>query len=156
MNFREKAVIFLATGCFLGNIPFAPGTFGSLLGIPLCFVLSKTDVLVAAMLTLLLIVFAIWIAHIAEKSLNETDPGNIVIDEIAGLTVTFIGVPFHLASLVLGFLLFRVLDIAKPFPIRRLERSLSGGVGIVLDDVIAGIYSNLILRLAYRLIEMSG
>ena len=155
MNFREKAVIFLATGCFLGNIPFAPGTFGSLLGIPLCFVLSKTDVLVAAMLTLLLIVFAIWIAHIAEKSLNETDPGNIVIDEIAGLTVTFIGVPFHLASLVLGFLLFRVLDIAKPFPIRRLERNLSGGVGIVLDDVIAGIYSNLILRLADRLIEMS-
>ena len=154
MNFREKAVIFLATGCFLGNIPFAPGTFGSLLGIPLCFALSRADVFVAALLTLLLIVFAIWIAQIAEKGFNNTDPGNIVIDEIAGMAVTFIGVPFNLVSATLGFLLFRVLDIAKPFPIRRLERSLSGGVGIVLDDVIAGIYSNLILRLAYRLIEM--
>jgi phosphatidylglycerophosphatase A len=155
MNFREKAVIFLATGCFLGNIPFAPGTFGSLLGIPLCFALSKTDVFVAALITLLFIVLAIWIAHIAEKRFNNTDPGNIVIDEIAGMAVTFLGVPFNLASVVTGFLLFRVLDIAKPFPIRRLERSLSGGLGIVLDDVIAGIYSNLILRLAYRLIEMS-
>jgi phosphatidylglycerophosphatase A len=154
MNYREKAVIFLATGCFLGNIPFAPGTFGSLLGIPLCFALSKVDVFVAAPLTLLFIVFAIWIAQIAEKGFNNTDPGNIVIDEIAGMAVTFIGVPFNLAAGIFGFLLFRVLDIAKPFPIRRLERSLSGGVGIVLDDVIAGIYSNLILRLAYRLIEM--
>jgi phosphatidylglycerophosphatase A len=154
MNFREKAVLFLATGCFLGNIPFAPGTFGSLLGIPLCFALSKTDVYVAALFTLLLIVFAIWIAQVAEKNFNNTDPGNIVIDEIAGMTVTFIGVPFNLISVVFGFLLFRVLDIAKPFPIRRLERSLSGGVGIVLDDVMAGIYSNLILRLTYRLIEM--
>ena len=155
MNFREKGVIFLATGCFLGNIPFAPGTFGSLLGIPLCFALSKTDVLVATLSTLLFIVFAIWIAHVAEKAFNKTDPGNIVIDEIAGMTVTFIGVPFNLASVALGFLCFRVLDISKPFPIRRLEHSLSGGVGIVLDDVIAGIYSNLILRLADRLIEMS-
>jgi phosphatidylglycerophosphatase A len=154
MNFKEKAVIFLATGCFLGNIPFAPGTFGSLLAIPLVFGLSKTDVFLAAMLALLLIVFAIWIAHIAEKSLHKADPGNIVIDEIAGMTVTFIGVPFQLASVVLGFLLFRVLDIAKPYPIRRLERSLSGGVGIVLDDVVAGIYSNLILRLVFRLVEM--
>jgi len=156
MNFKEKAVIFLATGCFLGNVPFAPGTFGSLLGIPLCLALSKTDVFVAALLTLLFIVIAIWIAHIAEKAFDNTDPGNIVIDEIAGMAVTFIGVPFNLVSVVCGFLLFRVLDIAKPFPIRRLDRSLSGGVGIVLDDVVAGIYSNLILRLAYRLIEMSG
>jgi phosphatidylglycerophosphatase A len=154
MNFKEKAVIFLATGCFLGNIPFAPGTFGSLLGIPLCFALSKADVFVAALLMLVFIVFAIWIAHIAEKGFNNTDPGNIVIDEIAGMAVTFIGVPFNLASVVLGFLCFRVLDIAKPFPIRRLERSLSGGVGIVLDDVIAGVYSNLFVRLVLYIFDI--
>jgi len=153
MNFKEKAVIFLASGCFLGNVPFAPGTFGSLLGIPLCFALAKTDVFVAALLTLLFIVIAIWIAHIAAKIFDNTDPGNIVIDEIAGMAVTFIGVPFNLASVVSGFLLFRLLDITKPFPIRRLERSLPGGVGIVLDDVVAGIYGNLILRLACLLIE---
>ena len=154
MNFREKAVIFLATGCFLGNIPFAPGTFGSLLGIPLCFALSKTDVFVAVLITLLFIGFAVWIAHVAEKNFNNTDPGNIVIDEIAGMAVTFLGVPFNLASVVLGFLCFRVLDIAKPFPIRRLERSLSGGVGIVLDDVIAGIYSNLFVRLVLYIFDI--
>lgn len=154
MNFREKAVVFLATGCLLGNIPFAPGTFGSLLGIPLAFIFSKIDVFVAALGTLAFIIFATWIAHRAEKSFNNADPGNIVIDEIAGMAVTFIGVPFDLASVVSGFLIFRALDIAKPFPIRRLERRLSGGAGIVLDDVVAGIYSNLVLRLTDRLIEL--
>jgi phosphatidylglycerophosphatase A len=109
---------------------------------------------VATLITLLFIVFAIWIAHVAEKGFHNTDPGNIVIDEIAGMAVTFIGVPFNLASVVLGFLCFRVLDIVKPFPIRRLERSLSGGVGIVLDDVMAGIYSNLFVRLVLYIFDI--
>ena len=152
MNFREKAVIFLATGCFLGNIPFAPGTFGSLLGIPLCFALSKTDVFVAVLITLLFIGLAIWIAHAAEKGFNNTDPGNIVIDEIAGLMVTFIGLPFNIISAVAGFLIFRVLDILKPYPIRFFERKLIGGIGIVMDDVAAGIFSNIILRVLLQLI----
>ena len=146
MNFKQKSVMFLATGCFIGNISFAPGTFGSILGLPLCFLLSKIDLSVAVPLTIIFVFFAIWIAQGAGKILKAEDPGCIVIDEIAGLMITFIGLPFNIISAVAGFLIFRVLDILKPYPIRFFERKLSGGIGIVMDDVAAGICSNIILR----------
>ena len=146
MNLKQKSVMFLATGCFIGNISFAPGTFGSILGLPLCFLLSKIDLLVAVFLTVIFVFFAIWIAQGAEKIVNKEDPGCIVIDEIAGILVTFIGLPFNIISIAFGFLIFRALDIWKPYPIRYMERNLSGGTGIVMDDVAAGICSNLLLR----------
>lgn len=154
MHFREKAALFLATGCFVGNIPFAPGTFGSLLGIPLCFVLSKINLIFALLGIILFIFFAIWTAQLAVRILQKSDPGNIVIDEIAGMTVALIGLPFNLRSVVTGFIIFRALDIFKPFPIRRIERRLSGGAGVVLDDVVAGIYSNLVLRLVLHYMDI--
>jgi len=146
MNLKQKSVMFLATGCFIGNISFAPGTFGSILGLPLCFLLSKIDLLVAVLLTVIFVFFAIWIAQGAEKIVNKEDPGCIVIDEIAGILVTFTGLPFNIISIAFGFLIFRALDIWKPYPIRYMERNLSGGTGIVMDDVAAGICSNLLLR----------
>jgi phosphatidylglycerophosphatase A len=88
-----------------------------------------------------------WIAHEAEKILQTKDPGCIVIDEIAGMILTLFGLPFNMMTLILGFVLFRVLDIWKPYPIRFLDKNLSGGVGIVMDDVAAGILSNLVLRI---------
>ena len=138
--------MFLATGCFIGNISFAPGTFGSILGIPLCFLLSKINLLVAVLLTVIFVLFAILIAQEAEKILKTKDPGCIVIDEIAGLMVTLIGLPFNIISVGSGFLIFRFLDIWKPYPIRFVENKLSGGAGIVMDDVAAGICGNLLLR----------
>lgn len=147
MNFKQKAVMFLATGCFIGNISFAPGTLGSILGLPLCFFFSKMDLAVAAAATVILIFAAVWIAHEAEKFLQQKDPNTIVIDEIAGLVVTLLGLPFNLFCVAAGFLIFRLLDIFKPFPIRLLENRLSGGTGIVMDDVAAGLASNLILRI---------
>jgi phosphatidylglycerophosphatase A len=152
MNFKQKSVMFLATGCFIGNISFAPGTFGSILGLPLCFLLSKIDLLVAVLLTITFVLFAIWIAQEAWKIIKTEDPGCIVIDEIAGLMVTFIGLPFNIISAVAGFLIFRVLDILKPYPIRFFERKLIGGIGIVMDDVAAGIFSNIILRVLLQFI----
>ena len=146
MNLKQKSVMFLATGCFIGNISFAPGTFGSILGLPLCFLLCKIDFPVAVLLTVIFVFFAIWIAQRAEKILNTEDPGCIVIDEIAGILVTFTGLPFNIISVVFGFLIFRALDIWKPYPISWMERHLSGGAGIVMDDVAAGIFSNLLLR----------
>ena len=146
MNLKQKSVMFLATGCFIGNISFAPGTFGSILGLPLCLFLSKINLLIAVFLTVIFISFAIWIAHRAEKIVNAEDPGCIVIDEIAGTLVTFTGLPFTAISIAFGFLLFRALDIWKPYPISWVERKLSGGAGIVMDDVAAGICSNLVLR----------
>ena len=146
MNFKQKTVMFLATGCYIGNISFAPGTFGSVLGLLLCFFLSKIDFSIAVLLTLIFILSAIWIAGEAEKILGEEDPGCIVIDEIAGIILTLSGLPFNITSMTVGFLIFRALDIWKPYPIRLLENKFSGGIGIVLDDVVAGILSNVILR----------
>jgi phosphatidylglycerophosphatase A len=146
MILKDEAVVFLATGFYVGNIPFAPGTLGSLLGLPLCFFLSAIRLQPAMVLALIFIIFATWIAHVAEKVLKRKDPGCIVIDEIAGMVVALIGLPFNLTTVVCGFIIFRVLDILKPFPIKILDKNISGGIGIVADDVVAGILTNLILR----------
>ena len=147
MKLRERAVLFVATGFFIGNLPFAPGTFGSLIGLPLCFLLSRIDLLKSLICILVFILFAMGIASAAEKIIKQRDPGQIVIDEIAGLMVTLAGLPFNLKTALAGFIIFRVFDILKPFPIRMLDRRVGGGSGIVLDDVMAGIYGNLIIRL---------
>ena len=139
--------MFLATGFYAGNLPVAPGTFGSLIGLALCFGLAANPLPLAIILAVLLILFAIWIANAAEKILKRSDPGCIVIDEIAGMVVTLIGLPFNFATAVTGFILFRILDILKPFPIRILDKRVSGGLGIVADDVVAGIFANLLLRI---------
>lgn len=149
MKLRERAILFLATGFYIGTIPFAPGTLGSFIGLPFCFFLSRLNILVSLFWSIAFIGLAIWISSAAEKILSEEDPGQIVIDEIAGLIVTFMGLPFDLKTAIAGFMIFRALDIWKPFPIRMLEKKVRGGTGVVLDDVLAGIYSNLILRLAF-------
>ena len=146
MNFKQKSVMFIATGCFIGNLSVAPGTFGSILGLPLCFILAKIELTVALVVTIIFIFFAIMIAQEAEKILVEKDPGCIVIDEIAGLMVALIGLPFNIISVTAGFIIFRAFDIFKPYPIRYLEEKLPGGVAVVMDDVAAGIYSNIVLR----------
>jgi phosphatidylglycerophosphatase A len=92
-------------------------------------------------------------AHEAEIILKAEDPGCIVIDEVAGMLVTLIGLPFNMISVFGGFLIFRILDIWKPYPIRFLERKLSGGVGIVMDDVVAGVLGNIILRVSFSVIK---
>lgn len=152
MKIRDDAIVFLATGFYIGNIPFAPGTFGAILGLPLCFLLGLLKLPLALVCTMLFILIAIWISHIAEKRLKKKDPGCIVIDEIAGMAVTLIGLPFNLTTGLSGFIIFRILDISKPFPIRALEKHLPGGLGVVADDVIAGIMANLILRVIIHII----
>ena len=147
MKFKDTAVMFLATGCYLGKVPFAPGTFGSLFGLLLCFLLSGIHIGSAIFITVLFIGGATWISQIAEKLLNKEDPGCIVIDEMAGIMVTFIGLPFNLFTAVAGFVVFRLLDILKPPPIRAIERQFPGGIGVVADDVVAGMMGNIILRI---------
>jgi len=148
MKFRERAILFVASGCYIGTVPVAPGTFGSLIGLPVCFLLSRLNFLQSVVWILIIIFFAIAIASAAEKILEQKDPGQIVIDEIAGLAVTFVGLPFNLRTGLAGFVIFRAFDILKPFPIRAIERRVRGGTGVVLDDVLAGIYGNLTIRLA--------
>jgi phosphatidylglycerophosphatase A len=147
MNFGEKAVVFLATGFYVGNIPLAPGTFGSLIGLPLCFLLAGIQLPPAIILAVLFIGLAVWVSNAAEKILKKKDPGCIVIDEVCGMVVTLIGLPFNLTTVVIGFIIFRILDILKPFPIGTLDKRLSGGIGIVADDVVAGIFANIFLSI---------
>ena len=154
MKFRERAVLFLATGFFIGTVPFAPGTFGSLIGLPLSFLISELNIFLAVTGTLLFIFGAIWVASAAGRILKKEDPPEIVIDEIAGLIVTFVGNPFTLKTAIAGFIIFRAFDIIKPFPIGTLEKKVAGGPGVVLVDVMAGIYANVILRLAIYITDI--
>lgn len=147
MRLSDRAILFISSGGFIGKIPFAPGTFGSLLGLPVCFCISLVKVKTAILFTVLFIAFSIWIADRSEKALNSKDPGCIVIDEIAGLMVALVGISFGWLNVAAGFLIFRIMDILKPYPARMLEKRLPGGAGVVMDDVIAGIYSNVLLRI---------
>jgi phosphatidylglycerophosphatase A len=146
MQFRDRLVLLLATGFFIGYVPVAPGTFGTLIGLPLCYLLSGIQIGLSVILVALFIGLSITLASAAEKILSQKDAAQIVIDEIAGLLVTFVGLPFNLQTAVLGFIFFRVFDILKPVPIGWLDTRVSGGSGIVVDDVVAGIYANLVLR----------
>ncbi|NOY70307.1 MAG: phosphatidylglycerophosphatase A [Deltaproteobacteria bacterium] len=135
----------IATAGYMGRIPFAPGTFGSLAGI-LFFYFTSGLAPAWQMVTLLcLIVLAVVSAHKAEEIMGETDPGAIVIDEVAGMAVTCMGLPFSLPVAVCAFILFRLFDILKPFPINWLEQRFSGGLGVVIDDVFAGLICRIIL-----------
>lgn len=148
---KPNAVMFLATGGYVGYAPFASGTFGSLVGFPLVFILSLTPWPMAAVATILLILGSVWVAHKAERQLNTKDPGCVVIDEIAGMCVTMLFVPLTLTTGAAGFFLFRVFDVIKPPPVRQMETMLSGGWGIVMDDVVAGIMANITLWLGILL-----
>ncbi|MDZ7363157.1 MAG: phosphatidylglycerophosphatase A [candidate division KSB1 bacterium] len=140
----------LATAGFIGYSPVAPGTMGSLAA-ALVFFLVRSYLSTWPFAAGLLILFAlaIWSSQqmVARESRDsgKIDPQEIVIDEVAGMMVTLAFVPLNLKTIGLGFLLFRIFDVTKPFPARRAEK-LPGGWGIVMDDVVAGIYANVVLR----------
>lgn len=134
----------LSTALGVGYIPFAPGTFGSAAGLVLWWFLPKTA---AAQLTAIVVIFALgsWSGSVAEKHFKRTDPGPVVIDEVLGMLVTLLFNPVGWQGAAIAFLLFRLADIVKPYPANRLE-ALHGGVGIMADDGMAAVYSNLALR----------
>ena len=139
--------MFLATGAHVGRIPFASGTFGSLVGLPIVWLLSRINWPPALILTVILVLFSVWVAHLAEQQLKAKDPGCIVIDEIAGMCVTMLAIPLTWSTGLAGFLLFRIFDVIKPPPARQVEKRLHGGWGVVMDDVVAGIMANVALRI---------
>ena len=135
----------VATGLGSGYAPFAPGTAGSLVGLALFWPVSHLSLAGQALATAL--VFALGVAaaaHVARR-IGIEDPGLVVADEVVGMWVSLLGLPLTGVTVVAGFVLFRVFDVFKPYPARDLER-LPGGWGIMCDDVMAGIYANLLLR----------
>jgi phosphatidylglycerophosphatase A len=150
MTFIDKLIIFAATGAWIGKIPFAPGTFGTLLGILFVLILAIITPGYETLYVVALIIFAILISELAEKLLQQKDPGCIVIDEIAGYVVAMVGIPLSIYTIGMGFLIFRFFDIVKPFPVKYFENKFKGGPGIVLDDLIAGLLSAFVLRILIK------
>ena len=141
-----RTALLLASWFFTGLMPKAPGTFGTLAAVPLAIAVNYLGVIYGTLSLVIFISVAVLTSGLSRKLIGRDDPREIVIDEAAGFSVTLFLLPLSWFSLSLGFLLFRLFDIFKPFPIRRLEK-IKGGVGIVLDDLLAGVYANLILRL---------
>ncbi len=156
MELKAKLILFLATGFCSGKIPAAPGTFGSLMGLLVCYPLSFLSRLEAMPVLAGLAGLSILVAGRAEALLNQKDPGCIVIDEINGMAFALAGLPFSWPNVLAGFILFRILDILKPFPIGNLQKRFSGGLGIVIDDLVAGIITNLILNIMGTILRCMG
>jgi len=143
----EKLALGLSSWFGAGLMPVAPGTFGTLTALPLVIVMKGIGGFYETLFLIFFILIAIWSSGLSEKLLGRNDPPEVVIDEVAGFLLTMLFLPSSWLTLSLGFILFRFFDILKPFPIRRLERKVKGGIGVVLDDLLAGIYANFCLRL---------
>jgi phosphatidylglycerophosphatase A len=135
----------IATLGFVGYMPVAPGTWGSVMGLIFAELLDLS-LPVYFLVILFGLMIGIVAADAAEKAIGEQDSGHIVVDEFIGYLVSAYAVPRTHWHLIAAFLLFRFFDILKPFPISRLEKRLSGGLGIMADDILAGIFANIILQ----------
>lgn len=151
----ERIVIFLATGCYTGYSPLVPGTAGTLAAIPIYLLISRLSPLYYAAILFGAACIAVWASDGAEVLLRAKDSRHIVIDEMVGFLVAMFMVPPTWGNILLGFFLFRAFDIVKPYPIRTVEERARGGYGIVFDDIIAGIYGNVIIHLL-RLAVLKG
>ena len=143
--------LFLATCAYVGHVPVAPGTAGSAVGVAVFYALRALDVPLAE-IAAVVVIFAVgvWASGVAEKYWQRTDPGPVVIDEVVGVLVTLLWLPLTGLGVFVGFLTFRVLDVVKPWPAARFE-SLHGGLGVMADDAMAGIYGHLLMRLLIAL-----
>lgn len=136
----------LSLGLGSGLLPWAPGTWGSLLALPVYLVLSPYGPLTYVAWVLLLLAVGIYLAGRTARALGVHDHSAIVIDEVVGMMVTLVWVRPGWFAVVAGFLLFRFFDIVKPWPIKRIDRDVGGGLGIMLDDVLAGIMAAIVLQ----------
>ena len=151
MKKGEKMIALLSTGFYTGYFPFAPATFSTLtLGVATYFLLSHLNSYIYAVITLALFFAAIGLSDKSENIFKKQDCSYIVIDELVGFLITMCLIPFTWTYLATGFILFRFFDIIKPPPAHFFNRRKRGGLDVVLDDVIAGVYSNLVLQLLHR------
>lgn len=136
----------LATCGYLGYVPVAPGTFGSAAGLLLFGAVRwwGSPVIEIAVIAVLLVV-GVWSSHMAEKHFGGVDPAPVILDEVVGMLMTLALIPVNVTGAIVGFLIFRLLDVVKPWPANRFE-ALPGGLGVMADDAMAAVYGNLLLR----------
>ena len=137
---------WLALGLGSGLAPKAPGTFGTLAAVPLVVILSFFSSWVVIGFLLALSLLAVYVCQVVANGVGVVDHGSIVIDEVVGFAMTMWAVPLDFIDLCVGFALFRLFDIVKPWPIRWFDRNIHGGLGIMLDDIVAGILACAVLH----------
>lgn len=145
-SFVDRLAVFIATCAYVGYVPLAPGTFGSAAGLAVFAALRTVDssaIELAAIVGLFAV--GVWSAHVAERYFGGVDPGPIVMDEVVGVLITLALLPVTFTGAVVGFLIFRLFDVVKPWPSARFEK-LHGGLGVMADDAMAAVYANLVLR----------
>ena len=149
MTTNSRAVEILATFFYIGKIPLMPGTFGTLAAVPLVFLFGELSPTHYAIALFALILLCVWVADQHESMVQDHDTKDVVIDEVCGFLLTMFWLPHTWQAFVAAFILFRFLDILKPFPISVLDRSVQGGFGTVVDDLVAGLIANLVLQVIY-------
>ncbi len=144
-----RAAVFIATFGYVGYAPVAPGTFGSAAGVAVFYLLRATGLpWIEPVAIVVLFAAGAWAGNVAERYFGGIDPGPVVIDEVMGMLVTLMFIPDPAwVTVLFAFLLFRVLDVIKPWPARQME-ALHGGVGVMADDAMAAVYGNVIMWLA--------
>lgn len=148
---------FFASGFGSGCAPKAPGTFGTLMAVPIWIVLVYYLQLTGWLYLLMVVItfiFGVWVCDVASKELGVHDHGGIVWDEFVGFFITMIGITVTLQNILLGFVLFRIFDIIKPFPIKWLDQKVAGGFGVMIDDVLAGIFALISLHLIHYCVAL--
>lgn len=148
----NTVILFMAQGAYVGRVPLAPGTAGTVVGVFLYLGMKGLVPVHYLAISVLIFFIGTWAADRAEVILGRTDSPSIVIDEVVGYLVAMLVVPTGWIYIVSGFLLFRAFDILKPWPLKHLDK-LHGGLGIMLDDIGAGVYANLVLQLASFLLS---
>lgn len=146
----EIPIIIIASFFGIGYLPVCPGTFASFFAIGIYAIIGDLGIIIKLFFILILFNIGVYAANFVEKALNKKDPGVIVIDEVIGYLITVYLLPFNVLYAVLGFILFRFYDIIKPYPIKKIEK-ICGGWGIMLDDVLAGIYACITLNIILML-----
>ncbi len=147
-----RLAVFISTFAHVGDVPFAPGTAGSAAGLVVFYLIGQGRI-AQAVAILVLFALGIWSGTVAERHFGMEDPGPVVIDEVMGMLITLWGIPVGWAGALAGFVIFRAMDVVKPFPANRLEH-LHGGLGVMADDAMAAVYGNLLLRLAVWLLPV--
>lgn len=146
----NSTLLQIATFFGVGRFPKAPGTMGTLAAIPLWYLLAQLGPLIYMVITFLLFPLGVMAAQAYEDRVGKHDSKEIVIDEVVGFLIVMTWLPMTWQSVVIGFLVFRFLDIVKPPPIRQLDQKVQGGFGVMVDDVAAGIIGSVIMQLIYN------
>lgn len=148
MKIRDFLIKITSTFFYLGYVPFIPGTAGSISGVFL-FYLLEGDLFIYGLFTFLILILGFLVSGEAERIFKQKDSRRIVIDEVSGMLLSLIFIPPDIKWVVAGFIIFRILDSLKPYPVSKFQR-LKGSLGVMSDDIVAALYTNIILQIVLR------